>query len=107
MASYRKRPNGWEYRINYYDSTGKRKPKSKGGFRTKSEAIKAATEMELKLQDNINVDEDITLYDYFKQWCEVYKKPTVSKITYKAYINSQRKIELFFGDKKLKSITAT
>ena len=108
MASYRKRPNGWEYRINYYDSTGKRKTKSQRvAFRTKSEAIKAATEMELKLQDNINVDEDITLYDYFKQWCEVYKKPTVSKITYKAYINSQRKIELFFGDKKLKSITAT
>lgn len=44
MASYRKRENGWEYRINYYDSTGKRKPKSKGGFRTKSEAIKAAAE---------------------------------------------------------------
>ena len=107
MASYRKRENGWEYRINYYDSTGKRKPKSKGGFRTKSEAIKAAAEMELKLQDNITVDEDITLYNYFKQWCEVYKKPTVSKITYKAYINTQRKIELFFSDKKLKSVTAT
>ena len=107
MASYRKRENGWEYRINYYDSTGKRKPKSKGGFRTKSEAIKAAAEMELKLQDNITVDEDITLNAYFKQWCEVYKKPTVSKITYKAYINTQRKIELFFGDKKLKSVTAT
>lgn len=74
MASYRKRPNGWEYRINYYDSTGKRKPKSKGGFRTKSEAIKAAAEMELKLQDNINVDEDITFLNYFKQWCEVYKR---------------------------------
>ena len=49
MASYRKRSNGWEYRINYYDSNGKRKPKTKGGFRTKSEAIKAAAEMELKL----------------------------------------------------------
>lgn len=107
MASYRKRPNGWEYRINYYDSTGKRKPKSKGGFRTKSEAIKAAAEMELKLQDNVNVDEDITFLNYFKQWCEVYKRPNVSEITYKAYINTQRKIESFFGNKKLKSITAT
>ncbi len=71
------------------------------------EAIKAAAEMELKMQDGLNVDEDITLYAYFKQWCEVYKKPTVSKITYKAYINTQRKIELFFSDKKLKSVTAT
>ena len=107
MASYRKRENGWEYRINYYDSTGKRKPKSKGGFRTKSEAIKAAAEMELKLQDNINVDEDITLLDYFKQWCEVYKRPNVSDITYKAYIHTQHKIEQFLSDKKLKDITST
>ena len=107
MASYRKRPNGWEYRINYYDSTGKRKPKSKGGFRTKSEAIKAAAEMELKLQDNINVDEDITLYAYFKQWCEVYKRPNVSDITFDSYIGTQKKIASYFSDKKLKDITAT
>ena len=107
MASYRKRPNGWEYRINYYDQTGKRKPKSKGGFRTKSEAIKAAAEMELKLQDNINVNEDITLLAYFKQWCEVYKRPNVSDVTYKTYVGTQRKIKRFFSDKKLKDITAT
>lgn len=107
MASYRKRENGWEYRISFKDRLGKYKRKEKGGFRTKSEAIKAAAEMELKLQETINVDEDITLYAYFKQWCEVYKRPNVSTITYKAYINTQHKIELFFGDKKLKSITAT
>ena len=107
MASYRKRPNGWEYRINYYDQTGKRKPKSKGGFRTKSEAIKAAAEMELKLQDTLNVDEDITLLNYFKQWCEVYKRPNVSELSFKLYIDTQKKIKLFFGDKKLKNITAT
>lgn len=107
MASYRKRPNGWEYRINYYDSTGKRKPKSKGGFRTKSEAIKAAAEMELKLQDSLNVNEDITLLDYFKQWCEVYKRPNVSDVTFKTYVGTQRKINHFFSDKKLKNITAT
>lgn len=107
MASYRKRPNGWEYRINYYDSTGKRKPKTKGGFRTKSEAIKAAAEMELKLQDNINVDEDITFLNYFKQWCEVYKRPNVSELTFNLYLINQRQIASFFGDKKLKDITAT
>ena len=63
--------------------------------------------MELKLQDTTNVDEDITFLNYFKQWCEVYKRPNVSTITYKAYINTQRKIESFFGDKKLKKVTAT
>ena len=107
MASYRKRENGWEYRISFKDRLGKYKRKEKGGFRTKSEAIKAAAEMELKLQDTTNVDEDITFLNYFKQWCEVYKHPNVSTITYKAYINTQRKIESFFGDKKLKKVTAT
>ena len=92
MASYRKRPNGWEYRINYYDSTGKRKPKSKGGFRTKSEAIKAAAEMELKLQDTVNVDENITFLAYFKQWCEVYKRPNVSDLTFNLYVVTKKQI---------------
>ncbi|WP_347131095.1 site-specific integrase [Streptococcus thermophilus] len=107
MASYRKRSNGWEYRINYYDSTGKRKPKTKGGFRTKSEAIKAAAEMELKLQDNINIDEDITFLNYFKQWGEVYKRPNVSELTFNLYVVNQKQVASFFGDKKLKDITAT
>ena len=99
MTSYRKRPNGWEYRISFKDRFENYKRKEKSGFRTKSEAIKAAAEMELKLQDTTNVDEDITFLNYFKQWCEVYKRPNVSTITYKAYINTLRKIESFFGDK--------
>ena len=107
MASYRKRPNGWEYRISFKDRYGNYRRKEKSGFRTKSEAVKAAAEMELEMQEAIEVDENITFLSYFKQWCEVYKRPNVSKITYKAYINTQRKIELFFGDKKLKKITAT
>lgn len=69
MASYRKRENGWEYRISFKDHLGKYKRKEKGGFRTKSEAVKAAAEMELKLQETINVDEDITLYDAF---CNIF-----------------------------------
>ena len=36
MASFRKRSNGWEYRISYVDrQTGKYRLKAKGGFRTK------------------------------------------------------------------------
>ena len=35
MAYFRKRDNGWEYRISYKDKSGKYKQKSKSGFKTK------------------------------------------------------------------------
>ena len=35
MAYFRKRSNGWEYRISYKDTDGKYKQKSKSGFKTK------------------------------------------------------------------------
>ncbi|WP_258729627.1 Arm DNA-binding domain-containing protein [Bacillus atrophaeus] len=50
MASYRKRGKTWEYRITYYDPiTNKRREKPQGGFRTKKEAMIAAAEAELNL----------------------------------------------------------
>ena len=35
MAYFRKRDNGWEYRISYKGPDGKYKQKSKSGFQTK------------------------------------------------------------------------
>lgn len=53
MASYRKRGDNWEYRITYYDPiTNKRREKTKKGFRTKKEAMVAAAQAE------INIDQD-------------------------------------------------
>lgn len=42
MASFRKRSNGWEYRISYKNMYGKYDQLTKGGFRTKAEAVNAA-----------------------------------------------------------------
>ncbi|HEM4802414.1 TPA: Arm DNA-binding domain-containing protein, partial [Streptococcus suis] len=49
MAYFRKRDNGWEYRISYKASDGSYKQKSKSGFRTKSEAVQAASQAEIEL----------------------------------------------------------
>ncbi len=109
MASYRKRDNGlWEYRISYKDAMGKYKRKEKGGFKTKAEATLAAAQVEIELQnDTLGIDKEISLLNYFKRWADVYKRPNVSHVTYKAYQHTERKIEQLFGDRKLKDITAT
>ena len=85
MAYFRKRDNGWEYRISYKDSDGKYKQKSKSGFKTKALANQAAIEAERTLQNDIYIDDKITLLDYFKKWSEIHKKPNVSTITWKSY----------------------
>ena len=40
----RKRNGKWEYRFEIAGMDGKRKQKSKGGYRTKAEALKAGTQ---------------------------------------------------------------
>ena len=44
QVTARKRGKNWEYRFEIASVDGKRKQKSKGGFRTKTEAMKAGTE---------------------------------------------------------------
>ncbi|HEO3605339.1 TPA: site-specific integrase [Streptococcus agalactiae] len=49
MAYFRKRDNGWEYRISYKDITGKYRQKSKSGFKTKKQAELEANKIEIEL----------------------------------------------------------
>lgn len=82
MAYFRKRDNGWEYRISYKDTDGKYKQKSKSGFKTKKLAQVAAREIEDNLSENILTDKDVTLYDFVKTWSDVYKRPHVKDKTW-------------------------
>ena len=82
MAYFRKRDNGWEYRISYKDVSGKYRQKSKSGFKTKKLAQAAARELETKISQNILTDGDVTLYDFVKTWSEVYKRPYVKDKTW-------------------------
>ena len=98
MAYFRKRDNGWEYRISYKGSDGKYKQKSKSGFKTKALANQAAIEAERTLQNNVYIDDKITLLDYFKKWSEIHKKPDVSAVTWKSYLYTYKMIKLYFKD---------
>lgn len=84
MASYRKRGDNWEYRITYYDPiTNKRREKTKKGFRTKKEAMVAAAQAEINIdQDFFEKDDNIRLASYLDKWFEDYK-PTVKESSWK------------------------
>lgn len=107
MAYFRKRANGWEYRISYKDNMGKYRQKSKGGFRTKSEASHAANQAELEIAEGIIKDDKTTYADYFLKWCENYKKSHISYATYRKYLHIHDVIKTHFGNTKLINMTAS
>ncbi|MCI6904225.1 MAG: Arm DNA-binding domain-containing protein [Streptococcus alactolyticus] len=107
MASYRKRSNGWEYRISYKNMYGKYDQLTKGSFRTKAEAVNAAAIAKKDLLDGIKENKTISLADYFGNWIEIYKKPEVDPETYTKYKFSHKVIKEYFKDAKMVDITAT
>ncbi|MCP1148540.1 MULTISPECIES: site-specific integrase [Bacillus] len=75
MASFRQRGKSWEYRIIFTDLKGKRKEKSKGGFRTKKEAQIEAAEIEKQIylgNHEIIQSKEILLKDWLYEWPNIY-----------------------------------
>lgn len=107
MAFYRKLDSGWEYRITYRDNHGKKREKSKRGFKTKALAKAAAQQVELGLNTTFADLLDITVLDYNKRWADIYKKPHVTLKTWQTYKKNFKHMEKLFGNRKLKSITHT
>ncbi len=105
MAYFRKRANGWEYRISYKDNLGKYRQKSKGGFRTKSEATHAANQAELEIVEGITADKEVTLADYFKSWYTIHRAPSITAGTIKHYETATTAIAKYFDQIKLIDIT--
>ncbi|WEA87051.1 Arm DNA-binding domain-containing protein [Streptococcus anginosus] len=107
MASYRKRNNGWEYRVSYKKPDGTYGEKSKRGYRTKSEAERAAAEAQRELAEAVEIDRKVELADYFKKWAEIHKKPHVSIGTWKSYQQAVRIVTEYFQHTKLTAVTST
>ncbi|BBE41248.1 site-specific integrase [Streptococcus dysgalactiae] len=106
MAKYRKRGKTWYYRIYYIDIQGEKREKTKGGFKTKALATAAAVKAEAELNKGNN-NEDITLYDFCKEWSEIYKRPHVVDKTWETYTKNLKHIKKYFGDIKLNKVTHT
>lgn len=99
MPSFRKRGDKWEYRIQYYDTTGKRREKAKGGFRTKADAKLAADYASVDVQEGhvSSIDKRMTVGRYLDIWFELYK-PTVSISSHRNRQTTINQINNVIGD---------
>jgi len=106
MATIEKRGKKFMYRINYKDSKGSYKRYTKGGFTSKTEARRAAEELESKLHHGSNLDkQDVTFSEYYKLWVEVYKKPNVGYSSMNRFNNIATVIDNYFPNSKITDIS--
>jgi integrase len=83
----RKKDNGWQYTIEVgRDLNGKRKQKSKGGFKTKRECQEAMIAAETLIdKGEYFIAENITFKDYLSKWLSDYAKIATAPRTYYRY----------------------
>lgn len=105
MAYFSKRGKGWQARIPWTDSNGKRHSKNKGGFATKALAKKWATQNEALLNQGVAIDKSISLADYFDHWYKTYKEPKVAQPTLNRYKINADVIRNYFGNQLIDKIT--
>lgn len=94
----------WYARVSYKDN-GKYKKKNKYNFKTKKEAQMWEADIHAQLNNGMNINRNPVFADYFIDWLDVYKRPKIAAPTLTNYIATHKKIESFFGDARLKSIT--
>lgn len=104
----RKRGSKWEYRFEIAPVDGKRKQKSKGGFRTKKEALVAGTKA-LNEYNNTGLSitaSDMSISDYMDLWFDEYcliNTKYSTQLSYRGQIENHIKPSL--GEYRLKNLT--
>lgn len=103
MASYQKRGKTWQYTVSRMVN-GVSDPIRKGGFRTKPEAVAAATIVEADLlKGETPVLNKISFEQYFKDWVKVYKTD-IKEVTLERYEDTHEAIKEYFSDKAIQDI---
>lgn len=108
MVSYRKRGSTWQYEISYKDTSGKYKKLRKSGFQRKSDAISAAAQIQSNYPNLISAQSEKQFFsDYFEHWIYLYKKPSVSDITFIKYQNTLQHTKRLFKGIRLSDLSRT
>lgn len=83
----RKRGSKWEYRFEAAKINGKRKQISKGGFKTKKEALDAGVKARSEYNDSgfCFVPSEISVSDYLDFWMSEYCKTNLKLTTIESY----------------------
>ncbi|MCH4167720.1 MAG: site-specific integrase [Streptococcaceae bacterium] len=99
----RKRDKVWQAEVSYKTVDGKFKKWRKGGFRTKKDAELA--ESEFRLNSMAFLQADYSLSDWFEKWANLYKKDSVTEVTWKKFETVVKNIEKYMPGETLKTIT--
>lgn len=88
----RKRGKTWEWSFEGAKVGGKRKPISKGGYRTKAEAIAAGTQAKAEYDNagRIFTPSEVSIADYLDFWFENYVK---TNLAYNTQVDYARRIK--------------
>lgn len=104
----RKRGKTWEYSFEGAKIEGKRKPISKGGFRTKADAITAGTQAmnEYNQSGQSFTPSEISIADYLDYWFDNYCKTNLKYNTQLGYIKIiENHLKPQFGSYRLRALT--
>ena len=104
----RKRGSTWQYSFEAAKVNGKRKSISKGGFRTKAEALAAGTQAmnDYNSSGQTFTPAEISIADYLNYWFDNYCKMNLKYNTQLGYIQIiENHLKPQFGQYRLKSLT--
>ncbi|MDK9865282.1 MAG: tyrosine-type recombinase/integrase [Staphylococcus equorum] len=107
MAQIEKRGSKWRCRVFYHNEKGDRKSISKSGFRTKSEAKRAAVELENSLNTGMQVQKDYLLDDWMEYYLKTWRNDKLSQSTIEIEKFSKMRVIKFYGNIPIKSITSS
>ncbi|USI64779.1 site-specific integrase [Lactococcus formosensis subsp. formosensis] len=109
MARYVKRGKSWQYELSYKDhEDGKFKKLRKSGFKTKSEAIAEAAEIESNLAKGFKLKPiKMSFPEYFEHFINTYKKGSIRENTLKGYMSNLKRVQELFDSTLVKDITRT
>lgn len=109
MARYVKRGKSWQYELSYKDQEdGKFKKLRKSGFKTKSEAIAEAAEIESNLAKGFKLKPiKMSFPEYFEHFINTYKKGSIRENTLKGYMSNLKRVQELFDSTLVKDITRT
>lgn len=105
----RKRGSTWQYSFEAAKIDGKRKSISKGGFRTKADALAAGTKAmnEYNESGQAFTPSEISVADYLDYWFDNYCKMNLKYNTQLGYIQIiEKHLKPQFGSYRLKALTA-
>lgn len=107
QISTRKRGSTWEYSFEIASVDGKRKRKSKGGFRTKKECLDAGVQAKAEYDNGGSIKENSSMSytDFLKVWYDTEVKPVMKLSTQSSYLTAVNKATDSLGHYKLSSIT--